>query len=292
MKKLLFIINPNAGTKLKKINQNIIDNNVDKSLFDYKIVFTEYAGHATEIAKNALEEGVNIIAVCGGDGSLNDVAKVLVNTSVVIALIPVGGGNGVAHKLNIPINPIKALNLITNGKVINMDSGVINGYPFFMTPGVGFDAFMLHDFSKGKIRGMLGYLRSVIRTAFRFKSFEIEMTLDDERPIKRSLYTILFSNIGQMGYGINYDKTSEVDDGFLEIVILKVFPKWKVFWVMFVILFLDPTKSSFAEWFKYKKIKATVSAEQYLQVDGDYKTELTTIDSYIVPKSIKIIVPQ
>lgn len=292
MKKILFIINPNAGTKLKKINSKVIEENIDSSKYEYKIVFTEFAGHATEIARNAVQDGVDIIAVCGGDGSLNDVAKAVVNTPVTIAIIPVGGGNGVAHKLGIPINAVKAIHLITHGKTIKMDSGVINGFPFLMTPGVGFDAFMLHDFSLGKIRGMMGYLRSVIRTAFTFKSFEIELTLDDDKPIKRQLYTILFSNIGQMGYGIEYDKTSKVDDGVLEIVILKVFPKWKVLWIMFVILFLDPSKSSAAEWFKYKKLTAKLSSKQYLQVDGDYKSELTSIESHVVPESVNMIVPK
>lgn len=292
MKKILFIVNPNAGTKLKKINAEVIDNNIDKSLFDYSIKFTEYAGHGTEIAKNAILEGFDIIAVAGGDGSLNDIAKAVVNTNIVLAIIPIGGGNGVAHKLKIPIHPIKSLHLIATGKVIQIDSGIINGYPFFMTPGVGFDAFMLHDFSKGKLRGMMGYLRSVLRTAFAFKAFEIELTLDNQQPIKRSLYSILFSNIGQLGYGINYDKTSKVDDGYLEIVILKVFPKWKVIWVMIVLLFLDPTKSKIAEWHRYKKLTAKVSTQQYLQVDGDYKTELTELESHIIPQSINIIVPQ
>ena len=289
-RKLRFIINPIAGTKHKDLRKQAIKKFIDETKFDIDIAYTEYAGHAEEIAKHSAEEGIDIVAIAGGDGSVNEVSRALKFTNTAMAIIPIGSGNGVARKLNIPLKVKKALKLINTGITKRIDGGEVNGEFFLMSPGIGFDAAMLQNFDKFEMRGVWGYLKSLFQTSKTFKAFDIMVNIDGKE-IREKAFSILLSNIGELGYGIRFDKTARVDDGLLELVIMKEFPKWKVLWYVFVAFFGNPAKSKILDIYKYKKMNAEISSPQYLQVDGDYKKQVNSVESHIIERVVKVLVP-
>ncbi|MEZ5003835.1 MAG: diacylglycerol kinase family protein [Chitinophagales bacterium] len=289
-KKLRFIINPIAGTRYKNLRPKAIEKFIDREQFDFDIAYTERQGHAEELAAKAAEEGIDIVAIAGGDGSVNEAARGLKYSKTALAIIPIGSGNGVARKLNIPLKPYKALQLINTGKILLMDGGSVNDEFFLMSPGLGFDAAMLQNFDKFKMRGVWGYLKSLFQTSKTFKAFDVVLNLDGKE-IKERVYSILLSNIGQLGYGINFDKTSKVDDGYLELVTMKEFPKWKILWYILVAFFLNPAKASIISIYKFKQMTGVISAKQCLQIDGDYKKEVESIKANVVEKVVNVIVP-
>ncbi|MEZ5008252.1 MAG: diacylglycerol kinase family protein [Chitinophagales bacterium] len=289
-KKLRFIINPIAGTRYKNLRPKAIEKFIDNNQFDFDIVYTERRGHAEELARQAVEEGVDVVAIAGGDGSVNEAARGLKYSKTALAIIPIGSGNGVARKLNVPLKPYKALQLINSGKVLTMDGGIVNDEFFLMSPGLGFDAAMLQNFDKFKMRGVWGYMKSLFQTSKTYKAFDVVINLDGKE-IKERVYSILLSNIGQLGYGINFDKTSKVDDGYLELVTMKEFPKWKIIWYIIVAFFLDPKRASILTIYKFKQMSAIISCRQCLQVDGDYKKEVDFIEANVVEKVVNVIVP-
>lgn len=104
MKKILFIMNPISGTISKAGIPEIIEKTLDKKKFDYQIRLTEYAGHASEIAIDAKNNGYDIVVAIGGDGTVNEVARALVHSQTALGIIPCGSGNGLARHLMIPMN--------------------------------------------------------------------------------------------------------------------------------------------------------------------------------------------
>ena len=98
-KKIVFIVNPISGRHNKSRFPQIVDNQINKDLFDYSIIFTEYGGHATKLAKKAIEDDVDIVAAVGGDGTINEIASPLIGTRQTLAIIPFGSGNGLALSL-------------------------------------------------------------------------------------------------------------------------------------------------------------------------------------------------
>ena len=101
-KEVLFIINPISGTRHKQSIPEEIEQWLDHTLFDHEIKFTTHAGHASELTKEAAENGVDIVVAVGGDGTVNEVARSLVHTSTALGIIPCGSGNGLARHLQIP----------------------------------------------------------------------------------------------------------------------------------------------------------------------------------------------
>ena len=94
-----FIINPIAGDIQKQNLPKVIAQNLDLSQFEYSIKYTERVGQASHLARQAVKDEVDILVAVGGDGSINEVAKEIVNTPVVLAIIPLGSGNALAYHL-------------------------------------------------------------------------------------------------------------------------------------------------------------------------------------------------
>jgi diacylglycerol kinase (ATP) len=289
-KRIRFIINPIAGTKFKILRPEAIHKCIDARRFEVEIVYTQRAGHATELAAQAALDNIDIVAIAGGDGSVNEAARALKNSTTALAIIPIGSGNGVARKLGVPMKIKKALELINHGTIKTIDGGEVNGEFFLMSPGIGFDAAMLKNFDTFKKRGVWGYVKSIFQTSKKFQPFEVTINLDGKE-IKETVYSILLSNIGQLGYGITFDKTAAVEDGVLELVTLKVFPKWKVLWYVIVAFFLDPSRANVIKVYKFKQLKASISATQSLQVDGDYKKEVESVEAHVVEKVLRVLMP-
>lgn len=152
-RKAVFIINLKSGTSDKAAIPDIIASTLDRDKFDYEIAITQYAGHASEIAEKAKNNGVDVVVAVGGDGTVNEVARAIVHSNTALGIIPCGSGNGLARHLLIPINARKAIEIINTCEIRDLDYGIINNYPFFCTCGMGFDAFVSMKFAEAGKRG-------------------------------------------------------------------------------------------------------------------------------------------
>jgi len=100
-KNAIFIINLHSGVGKQLGIKNTIKENIDNSLFNYRIVESEYRGHITDICREVISEKADIIIVVGGDGTINEAARVLAGTDIVLGIIPAGSGNGLASHLQL-----------------------------------------------------------------------------------------------------------------------------------------------------------------------------------------------
>ena len=98
-KRIVFVVNPISGTQGKKAILKWIDERIDRSIYDYSIVKTEYAGHASQLAAAAVHDGVDVVVAIGGDGTINEIARSLVHTDTALGIIPCGSGNGLTNGL-------------------------------------------------------------------------------------------------------------------------------------------------------------------------------------------------
>ena len=169
MKKILYIINPISGTQRKQRIAQLADKLTDRVQFDVEIAYTEYAGHATIIATEAAKRGIDIVVAVGGDGTVNEVGRALIHTHTALAIVPCGSGNGLARHLHIPLQPKKAIDIINQSVVHQLDYGTINDRPFFCTCGVGFDAFISERFASAGKRGLLTYVENTLKSGLQYK---------------------------------------------------------------------------------------------------------------------------
>lgn len=283
---ILFIINPISGTVKKSGVQELIKNNLDLAKFKYTIVYTQYAGHAIEIAKKEANHYQIIVAV-GGDGTVHEVGIGLINTNTILGIIPMGSGNGLARHLKIPMSTKKAILLLNTFKIKTIDAVKINGTYFLGAAGVGFDAHISNLFSKAEKRGFLTYLKISIKEYFNYKEQEYQLTIEDKIYTKKA-FLITFSNSNQYGNNAFIAPNSVIDDGWISIIILKKFTLIYAIPLAIKLFTKKINSSRFVEEIKIKKAQI-ISPKQEIHLDGEPSLIEKTINIEVLPLSLKVI---
>ena len=120
-KHITFVVNPISGTQEKEQIIALINEQLDIDQYTFQIQYTQYAGHAEEIAAQCAKDGHFAVVAIGGDGTVNEVARALTHTSTALGIIPCGSGNGLARHMQISMQPQKALEVINEGHVESID---------------------------------------------------------------------------------------------------------------------------------------------------------------------------
>lgn len=222
-KKIAFIINPFSGTGRKEDLPGLIQQGLDKKVFEPEIVFTKNRGHGTELAKEFVEKDFHFVVAVGGDGTVNEIARSLIHTNTSLGIIPIGSGNGLARHLGIPMNVKKAIQQLNYSESIFMDYGLVNERPFFCTCGTGFDAYVSTEFAKGHKRGVMSYLEKIITGYFSYKSQNYHLQ-GDGIDLTVKAFVLTFANASQWGNNAYIAPQASVQDGQLDISIMSNFP--------------------------------------------------------------------
>lgn len=287
--KIVFIVNPISGTQEKKNILRWIDERIDKSIHDYSIIKTEYAGHAFQIATKAVNDKVDIVVAIGGDGTVNEVARALIHTSTALGIIPCGSGNGLARHLHIPLDPKAAIDVINKGNRLCIDYGKINNIPFFCTCGVGFDAFVSLKFADSGKRGLLTYLENTLHESLTYQpeTYEIE---NEEGTVKYKAFLIACGNASQYGNNAYITPQASLTDGLMDVTILEPFSVLDVPSLSFQLFNKTIDQNSRIKTMRAKKIKIHRVHEGVLHFDGDPLIAGKELEIEIIPQGLYVIV--
>lgn len=288
-KKVLFIMNPISGAKKKAAIPEMIEKYIDKDVFEYAIAKTEYAGHATEIAAKAAQEGVDIVVAIGGDGTVNEVGKGIVNTNTALSIIPTGSGNGLARHLAIPLNVKKSIEILNQTTIKSLDYGLINNIPFFCTCGMGFDAFISMKFAEAGKRGPITYVQKILEEGLSYEpqTYEIE---DDEGIHKYKAFLVSVANASQYGNNAYIAPQASMSDGLLDVIIMEPFDILEASHVAFEMFNKTIDKYQKIKTFKAKRILIHRKQAGVIHFDGDPIMADADIEVKVVNKGIKVVV--
>ncbi|MBI4930104.1 MAG: YegS/Rv2252/BmrU family lipid kinase [Bacteroidetes bacterium] len=312
-KKILFIINPISGVGRHRTVERLIDERLNRTIFDYELAYTKASKHAIELSKQGAEENFEIIVAVGGDGSVNEVGRSLVDVGrdlksrPALAILPCGSGNGTARHLDIPMNLEKAMQVINQHKVTTIDTFKVNDETVINAAGIGFAAHIAHEFSKFKKRGFRNYLKIAVRDSLKYKSQMCEIdALPQPLPLggeissanppqwgghRRGFFFIIdICNGTQWGNNAVIAPHAENDDGLLDLCVVKDFP-FRNFPLMAARLFTHSIhRSKFVEIIKVKEV--TIRQEKTIaHIDGEPYNMGNELRIKINPLSLKVIVP-
>ena len=289
-KHLVFIINPKSGVDRQKAIQQAIDDVLDQAQYSYEMQHTQYAKHGTERAAKAASAGAYAVVAVGGDGSVNDIVKGLLGTETALAIIPKGSGNGMARTMEIPLKERQALEIINRGNTIMMDVGFANGQPFISNSGVAFDALISKKFSKSQTRGLAVYSWLVTRHMWTYKEWFWKLTVDG-KDYSQKAFIISVANGKQFGYNFKIAPNASWTDGYLDVVIVRKFPK--ILGGLLVLRALNGTitSSPFVKHILAKEITVSHPGLTLMQTDGDAYASESTVKFTIQHKAQKVIVP-
>jgi diacylglycerol kinase (ATP) len=287
---ILFIINPISGGKGKLHIPALIDRYLDKEKFSPNFSFTEYIGHAAELAEEAVAKNFDIIVASGGDGTINEVASKVLLHKKILGVLPLGSGNGLARFLNIPQNLRSAIQILNKLKTDKIDSATFNDKRFFNLAGMGFDAHLSSVFSTDKKRGLMGYVKLGLKEVFSYKPQQYIINIDGTE-FKRNAFAISIANSSQYGNNVYISPAASVKDGLLDVCIIKPFPIFKLPVLGYVMFKGKAETSDMIEIIRGKHIKIQREADGAVHVDGEPLQMPSTIDVAVDPLSLEVIVP-
>jgi len=288
--KILFVINPVSGKKLKDYIPDLIKQTFADDIYDIKIIYTSFSGEATQIVKQYFNQGYKKVVAVGGDGTVNEVASAITETDGVLGIVPTGSGNGLARHLKIPMNVQKSLGNIKKGRQIKIDFGTINDQKFFCTTGVGFDAHIGHVFSKAQGRGFASYLRATLSEFRRYLPERYEISMNGTTYM-RDAFLITFANASQYGNNAHIAPKAQINDGELDVEVMIAFPIVSAPNLGIRLFAKNIDKSRFVETFRCKKILVRRKEPGVIHYDGEPGEAGEVLNVKVVPGGLIVIVP-
>ncbi|MGX5818381.1 diacylglycerol/lipid kinase family protein [Chitinophaga lutea] len=293
MRKILIIINRKAGTDRQKALGELIRRVLPPPAFSVETTWLQYLGHGTDLAREAVQRGVDTVVAVGGDGSINEIAQGLLGTRTALAIVPLGSGNGLARALGIPLNAEKALEIVARGERRPMDAGFANEHLFLSNAGVGFDAVIADRFRHSKKRGLINYARLVIGGFAGYQPAEYRLLSEDGSERKERAFLMTVANGNQFGYDFKVAPQASVFDGQLDVCLVPPLRFWDLLPLSIRSLRGDLHKSRYMRHFTAKEVSVSSEALSSLQVDGDAVSpgKDKTVYFRIAEGALQVLVP-
>lgn len=220
MKKYHIISNPVAGKTKSQKNLETAQAVLLEHGASFETHLSQGVGDATKIARTLTENGATEIIALGGDGTLHEVLNGLADpTACNLGLIPSGTGNDFAEHIGLSLDAKKATQLILQNEPKDTDFLEVGGLRCMNVAGVGMDVDVLERCQRGKLKGKIKYLMSLIQSLFKFKGCKIEIQSDEYTKTHNALIAAS-CNGSQFGGGIKICPTAKEDDKKLNAVIV------------------------------------------------------------------------
>ena len=276
----LFVYNKKAGNKFKSTLIDEIKANLPSK---FQSEFVEIQKFDT-FKTNDFE----CLVAIGGDGTVNTVAKRAYNEKKVLAIIPQGSGDGLARFLGLTRNITRDVKTILNGHKIKIDTADISGCFFVNVAGTGFEADVAYAFDKAGVRGILGYVKTIVKLFYHKKEEYVSLSLSNTT-LKLPFFSLSVANGNQWGNNFEIASNADIQDGLLEIAIMRK-PKW--YQIVSLILFLKSKQidSQHINYYQADKIDIEQGDETW-HIDGEPISLKDKKTVHIHPKSLTIIVP-
>ncbi|ALI97691.1 diacylglycerol/lipid kinase family protein [Rufibacter tibetensis] len=286
--KACFILNPKSGVRSSISVPDLISEHLDTTRWTPEIIFTEYAGHATELARKAAADGARLVVAVGGDGTVNEVARGLKDTSSALGILPKGSGNGLARHLGIPLDLPQALALLNQPTFHHIDSCSINDHPFFCTAGIGFDGLVSSVFAKSTKRGLSSYIQLVVREFRNFKSEAATVKIND-RALTSDFFVVAFANASQYGNNAFIAPMADIQDGLIDVCLIRHVGVAEAIQLGYGLMTKQIAHSNLAEFHTCSTVFVQSEGPQCFHADGEFMGQAQDFEVQMFPKSLEVV---
>ncbi|MBO5241003.1 MAG: diacylglycerol kinase family lipid kinase [Clostridia bacterium] len=275
MKKYHIISNPTAGKTKAKKSLELVENVFSERGASFETHLSESEKDATRIVRELTEAGETEIIAHGGDGTLHEVLNGLADPALCnLGLIPSGTGNDFAEKIGLPLEPVKAAELILNGEAKQTDYLDVGGVRCMNVAGLGMDVDVLERCKRGKMKGKIKYLLSLVQSLFAFKGIKVQIESEGVSE-ERDVLIAAACNGSQFGGGIRICPVADVTDKKLNAVIVDcIGGKMKIIKAFLQLMKGKILEYPLAKHFLCEKLKFIPAKPCTVQLDGELYTDL------------------
>lgn len=294
MKKCTLIINPNSGRRRKIINTKKIVNIFNKYNYNVDIVFTEYKGHAKEIAKVVNSD---LVISVGGDGTFNEVmtGNFEREKRVLLSHIPLGTANDIGAMYGYGISLYRNIELLLSGSVKGLDICTINGKPFTYVAALGKFTNVSYDTPR-MLKKKFGYLAYLIEGLKEIKrpatKYDVEYEIDGVKEEMKSTF-ILISNANRIAGINNFYHNIKLDDDNFEVLFCSLKDEREVIKSLTHMKNKDITTAEGFKFYKTNNLKLKFKRElkKGFSIDGEELEDKNKEFEIKIVKNVKLLIP-
>jgi YegS/Rv2252/BmrU family lipid kinase len=297
-RKFIYFINPVSGTKTKIVLLEIIQKVTAAKNIPFEVSHTNAEGDYHYLPQKIAADKITDIIICGGDGTVNQIAQALLGVPVNVGIIPMGSGNGLAFAAKIPKQINKALDIIFNGNAVAIDSFYINKKFSCMLCGLGFDAQVAHDFALQKKRGLTTYIKQSLKNFFKAKPYLFNLSVNGNE-LSTDAFFISIANSNQFGNNFTIAPRASLHDGLLDIVIVNKMSKIRMLWTVLKQIRKGEVRAyedkkyhrTDIGYFQTPKLILHNPALAPLHIDGDPAVTAAVFEIEIITKAFRLLMP-
>lgn len=260
--------------------------------------YTQARGDGERLAQQAVASGASLVAAVGGDGTLHEVANGVLGSDATLGLIPFGTGNDFARAVGLHGDLDGACRALAQGRTEGVDVGVIEGEGtngrrhFLALSGTGYDACTARVVNEGirYLSGAPAYVWGAILTAKDFSPFQLTLTLDESETIETPAMFVSLANTPTTGGGMRIAPDARVDDGLLDICLVRALPKAAMLWQLTQVFEGKHVRHPAVTMRRAAHITVQADPPQPLLIDGEV-IGTTPATVTIMPKTLSLKVP-
>jgi diacylglycerol kinase (ATP) len=253
---------------------------------------TRGPNHAGILARELLAHPPDLLAICGGDGTMNEIATAVPEPPFPVALLPAGTANVLARELGLPLNPVRALKIALKGKARKIDLGLLGPglrRKFLFVAGIGFDANVVSQVRpalKSKM-GIVAYAVAILDCFHKYHFPEFRVSAGGRTFMATSC---LVCNSRRYGGGLLFCPSADMYDGFFDILILNKRSRIALAGFLLLAWLQQPMKGDWIHRLQSKDIRIESADGVLVQVDGELAGGLP-LDISLTPSAFPLIIP-
>jgi len=290
--RLAIIANPVAGRghPFRKIQDYV--RNWNHPNWDARLLTTQAPGHAGELARELAESPPDLLAVCGGDGTFNEVVSCLPQPLFPLAILPCGTANVLARELRLPLDPVKSLQIALKRNIRHVDVGVMRGgdnRSFMFVAGIGFDAdavYKARPALKSAV-GMAAYAVAVAECLIGYKFPTFTLTANGRNYQATSC---LICNARSYGGGMVFCPEADMTDGLLDVLVIEGIHRVGLAGFLLSAWCGVRRKHEWVQRFRTKEIKINGPSSVRIETDGELAGTLPA-EFFLSEKTFPLVVP-
>lgn len=285
--KLLFIINPTSGSKSNDDAILSIHRSMAENGFDFKFLYTSVDNVDDLITRQIEDYKPDRIAACGGDGTVQQVARNLIGQKTPMGILPLGSANGLAKALNIPQNLEEALDVFIHAsESAPLDLLEVNDHICIHLSDIGTNAILVKNYEEAGDKGMIGYAKHLISSIQESETMQYTITTPDGS-VEKEGYMLVIANANKYGTGVRISEGSVFDGKFEICNVQKIDLESAVKAGLTAInVFVD--QNMFSDVISCKSAKIKINRKVHLQIDGEYIGEVDTINAKVIPGALRV----
>ncbi len=270
MKRLLFLVNPGAGTGDPNEVEEVVKRQFGETDTEFRIHYLDEDDPLAQAGKLIQQVGPDTVVAAGGDGTINMVASAILDKGINLGILPLGSSNGLAYEMGIPSDLEEAVRTVAGGKLKALDALMINDrYLCLHLSDLGLNARVVRRYDHEGVRGFYGYARQYFRELSNRKKFRCEVNTGDEVH-RRKCVMVVMANGSFYGTGASVTPDGKPDDGWFEVILIDAYPFWFLFYMLISIFTRRFNDSRFRKIIRCREAKIRVEPPQELQADGEH----------------------